>query len=246
MAIVEDALTGGNEVAFRRPVLGVSDGDAVRQKIDRWLTMSRCSAAVARSNRFAASNTILSLGLRISSISRRANSADETTLASSGSMPRSTPAASAAVMAVTMLAVRSPHASGDPLSGCARHMSAGSRVPVQSVTKRVPIAGAAAISSDSRLRPSARSAVSGWIMLKVPETATMPTPVASVAARMASGAPSGIASGSGSRPEQARLYCATVNPAPATAESTVAGSLPAKVLAKMPSRIRSVLPPPKG
>ena len=116
-------------------------------------------------------------------------------------------------MAVSMLAIRSRHASGVPLSGCARHGSSGSRVPVQSVTSRVPIAGAAATRTARRRSPSAAHAGSGWIMLKVPETAAISTPDAADAARIAVAVSSGIASGSGSSPEQAMLYCATPKPA---------------------------------
>ena len=67
-------------------------------------------------------------------------------------------------------------------------------------------------------------------MLKVPETATIPTPDAVDAARIAVVTSAGIASGSGSSPEQAMLYCATPKPAFATAASTVSGSAAGKGL----------------
>ena len=50
-------------------------------------------------------------------------------------------------------------------------------------------------------------------MLKVPDTAAISTPTAVDSARIAVAVSSGIASGSGSSPEQAMLYCATPKPA---------------------------------
>ena len=60
----------------------------------------------------------------------------------------------------------SRHASASALSGCHRHWSSGSRVPVQSVTSRVSIARAGASRGPQAWRrPVLRTAGSGWIML---------------------------------------------------------------------------------
>ena len=110
--------------------------------------------------------------------------------------------------AAAMLATRSRHASGVALSGCARHMSSGSRDPVHTVTSRVPIAGAAAIRTASR-----RKSVGAHRRVRVDHVEgagharrsrrRMPSmPHGSPSSRA-----SGITSGSGSSPEQARLYC---------------------------------------
>ncbi|MHC2220470.1 hypothetical protein ACVIGV_005920 [Rhizobium leguminosarum] len=74
-------------------------------------------------------------------------------------------------------------------------------------------------------------------MLKVPETATISTPLPRAASATERAWASVMISGIGARPEQAILYWAQVNPAAATELRTLTGSVPSKVFAKMPSFI---------
>ena len=105
-------------------ILGMRHDDAVGKQIDRlgddaaaarrrsparpgWRGRARSSAA----------------GSSLSSIRRRAFAAESTTLARSGSMPRSTSCRSAMAIAASMLPRRSRQASGVALSGWRRHWS---------------------------------------------------------------------------------------------------------------------------
>jgi hypothetical protein len=64
-------------------------------------------------------------------------------------------------------------------------MSPGSRVPEQSVTTSAPSSGISPISRTALAVWAARSAVSGWMGLKVAETLGMATPAPSNARRTA-------------------------------------------------------------
>ena len=99
-------------------------------------------------------------------IRRRASAAEVTTLACSGSMPRSTPAASAKATACSISAQQVGPGVRAALSGWCRHWSSGSRVPVQSVTSGMPTPRRRVQhhAAAGRARRRARAG-SGWIML---------------------------------------------------------------------------------
>ena len=65
----------------------------------------------------------------------------------------------------------SRQASGKSFSGCRRHMFSESRVPVQSVMTGARISAQARTRALNRRKPSLRMRTSGWIKLKVPDTA---------------------------------------------------------------------------
>ena len=146
-------------------------------------------------------------GERIWSKSRLPFPAESTTLPVSGSKAKVTPCSSAVSSASCIAASRSPQASGLSLSGCRRHMSSGSRVPVHSVTVEVPSRSQAPASTPRRRNPSRRTSASGWIMLKVPETATKAILRSAAASLTRSARAGSILSGIGCSPATDMLNC---------------------------------------
>ena len=165
---IDDPGAGGREPPVGCAVLGVRHGDAVAERHrPRRPRCARASAGSPCSNRLAGSSTMRSRGEPISSISRRASAADVTTLACSGSMPRSTPRRLGQRQRRRHLAAQvGPGVRRGIVRDGARHWSSGSRVPVHSVTSGMPQRRAARSDHDAEPRQAgARTAGSGWIML---------------------------------------------------------------------------------
>ncbi len=188
-------------------------------------------------NKLAASMMILSRGDPISSSRRRAFLAELTTLAVSGSTPNKTSCRSAILIASRIDACKSCQASALSFCGCDRHISSGSRVPVQRVTIGAPNPAQLAAIPSNRRSPSRRRARSGSIMLNVPDTAATVRlrRLSSQAAALTT--PGSIFSGRPAKPAQAKLNCTQSKPQSAIASSVPARDGRTKVLAKIPRRI---------
>ena len=113
-------------------------------------------------------------------------------------------------------------------------MSCGSRVPVHSVTVEVPSRSQAPASTPRRRNPSRRTSLSGWIMLKVPETATRAIWRPAAATLTRSARDGAISSGKGDSPATDMLNCVSRRLWVAKASKTPSGDERVNVLAKTP------------
>ena len=152
--------------AVRRAVLGMGHGDVAAEQVHRLLDEPAALLPARASKRLAGSSTMRRRGEAISSISGARPAAESTTLASSGSMPRSTPWRSAIASAFSISARRSRQASGPALSGWRAPLVV--RVAGAGAQRDQPVPMAAHDVGEHRQAgagPSCAPRGSGWIML---------------------------------------------------------------------------------
>ena len=188
-------------------------------------------------NRFAASIVTFKRGEPISSISRRAFFAESTTLLTSGSKPRVTPAGSAISTAARTQATMSRQASGVSLSGWRRHMfwaiaRAGADVDHRRAQR---LAGR----GQHAQPPHAVAALRGLGMAHVEGAldGAISIPRAAASRRIRWSSSAAISSGMKGRPAQSMLSCTQSSPQAFAASSFPSSVGSGKVPSKMPIRI---------